>query len=319
MDHLCECYERFWASPTHKRDRCIENGILREHGLHQRFNPCGIGVCPHPAGHSVPFHKHDYYELVYVHQGVCFNLIDNRRIRLQAGDLCLMNQEAYHTLQCPSPDGTIIFNILIGSAVLESSHFQLLSYNDFVSNFFLHRMEQQQRQSNCIIFSDPTKESSAVSFCQQIILEHYDHIGMPYQHSMLIFLFDCLLVTLIRMYQEEHNTVIGKKPSGERITDVILYLSEHCRTVTLASAAKQFSYHPKYFSRLLQKVTGQSFSELLLSIRMQQAISLLKNSDLPITDIMHQIGYQNYTSFTNQFQHIYGISPSEVRKNTQIP
>lgn len=313
---LCEYHKHFWDA------LCItvaKTRTLHETWFHNSLNLCGIGVYPHPSHADIPFHDHDFFELVYVHKGFCLNLIDRQEVRMEEGDICLMNPKAYHTLRCPDPDSTIIFNILIGADVLKSFHFRSLSYNDFVADFFLQNMEKRGELNNYVLFSHRPGEDTADLLCQQIIWEHFESKGKLYQRSKLIHLFDCLLVDLIRIYQEENNLPIGKKSSQDRISDVILYLGEHCDTVTLTSAAEHFSYHPKHFSRLIRKATGQSFSELLLSIRMQRAKSMLETEDTPITSIMHQVGYQNYTSFTNQFKKSLGVSPSDIRKSAHIP
>ena len=286
---------------------------------HNGLDTCGIGVYPHPSHINIPFHNHDYFELIYVHKGFCLNLIDQQAVRMDEGDICLMNPTAYHTLRCPDPDCTIIFNILIAADVLKSFHFRSLSNNDFIEDFFFQNMERHGKLNSYVLFPHQPGTNTTGLLCQQIIQEHFESKGKLYQRSKLIHLFDCLLVDLIRIYQEENNIPIGIRSPQYRISDVILYLGEHCDTVTLTSAAEHFSYHPKHFSRLLQKATGLSFSELLLSIRMQQAKSMLEDEVLPITSIMHMVGYQNYCAFTNQFKNHFGVFPLDIRKSAQIP
>ena len=289
---------------------CIVNETIREKSLSNSFSENQIGVFPHPAHTQTPFHTHEFFELIYVHRGCCVNLIDKQEVSMQAGDLCLMNPHAYHTLHCSQPEGTVIYNILIGTAVLESPHFQMFSRNDFVEDFFLQSFQRQHQQDNYVLFQKTEVTAAAIALSQQIIEEYYERKEVLYQQSKLVLLFDCLLIELVRGYQTQHNLPLGIKTPNQRISDVIQFMAEHCDHITLDSLSAQFSYHPKHFSRIIRQATGRSFSDLLIDIRMQRAKKLLSTSRLPITEVMRQVGYQNYTWFTRQFKKQFGFLPS---------
>ena len=67
----------------------------------------------------------------------------------------------------------------------------------------------------------------------------------------------------------------------------------------------------------------QQFASVLLclprhalqTVRMEQALWLLQNSDTPITQIPRIVGYANYTSFYRTFLDFYGISPSDAARS----
>ena len=311
---ICQLYNRLVSKPPSGKS-CIVDQRISEQGLKTSFKNCSIGVYPHAAFKDVPFHSHDFFELVYVHTGCCVNLVDDQEIPLKEGDICLLNTHAFHTLRCPNPDNTIIFNLLVSRDILHSSHFQLLSYNDLVANFFLNSLQRQRTEDNYIVFSKQSEEKKCNELCQQIITEYYENEGAIYQESKLIYLFDCLLIELIRNYQQQHNLSIGKKSTKYKISEVIEYMGEHCDSITLQSLADHFCYHPKHFSRILRETTGQNFSELLTELRMSRAKALLEDSQLSITKVMNQVGYHNYTWFGNQFQKQFGKAPSEYRIN----
>ena len=297
-----------------KNPKCMKNGQIQEQRMFQSFKKSSIGVYPHPAHRNTPLHQHDFFELIYIHEGDCINIIDDKEIFLKKGDLCLLNTHAVHTIRCKHPENTIIFNLLVGQSVLESAHFKLLSYNDFVANFFLTSLQKKRIKNNYLVFHQSPNADNYVNLCQQIIIEYYENDGALYQESKLIHLFDCLLIELARNYQQQYNIPLDNKNSSScKISEVIEYMGEHCDTITLHSLAEHFSYHPKYFGRIIQQATGQNFSELLLQLRMNRAKILLENSKLPITEIMYQVGYHNYAWFKNQFQKQYGKSPTEYR------
>ncbi|MCI8497127.1 MAG: cupin domain-containing protein, partial [Clostridiales bacterium] len=204
----------------------------------------GLGIYPHAAYFNVDFHYHDFFEMIYVHQGSCVNIVDGKEILLQQGDLCLLNTHAVHNIRCPQPEDTVIFNILVSQSVLEASHFKLFSYNDFVSDFFLNSLQKQRVKDNYLVFHSRSDEEGYVLICRQMITEYYENEDKLYQEPKLILLFDSLLIDLIRNYQQQHDLPIDAKSSAYKISEIMIYMEEHCDTVTLQSLAEHFNYHP---------------------------------------------------------------------------
>lgn len=68
-----------------------------------------------------------------------------------------------------------------------------------------------------------------------------------------------------------------------------------------------------HLSRLLNSHTGQSFSELLNTIRIDAAKELLKNPALKIGDVADEVGFLDIAHFSRVFKKITGISANEYR------
>lgn len=104
----------------------------------------------------------------------------------------------------------------------------------------------------------------------------------------------------------------SQKPVTDNLSDrIVQYMSEHSDRVTLKDIAAQFSYHPNYISTLLRREVGKSFSEILLSQRMERAVILLRGTDLTISEIALMLGYSNSSNFYKTFREYYGVSPRE--------
>ena len=67
--------------------------------------------------------------------------------------------------------------------------------------------------------------------------------------------------------------------------------------------------------RILKEIYGKSFSDLLTEYRLEKALELMKKSELSITDIAMQSGYNQYKTFYMAFTKHYGISPTKYREN----
>lgn len=73
-------------------------------------------------------------------------------------------------------------------------------------------------------------------------------------------------------------------------------------------------FSPFHFNRLFKEVTGIPPSQFLYALRLDHAKRLLVTSDLNVTDICFEVGYNSLGSFTNRFTDLVGLSPNAFRK-----
>ncbi len=96
--------------------------------------------------------------------------------------------------------------------------------------------------------------------------------------------------------------------------EIYVYMCENYKKpLTLNSLAEKFNFHPTYINRLLSGEYGESFRQLLIKIRLKQAVSLLDNSSLSIQEISNRLGFYDYKHFQQSFKKYYGITPSQYR------
>jgi PAS domain S-box-containing protein len=65
--------------------------------------------------------------------------------------------------------------------------------------------------------------------------------------------------------------------------------------------------------RALRKAIGMSPKQLLIRIRIDEAIRRLDDGDLPLVTIAGQCGFYDQSSFTRQFQRAVGMTPGAYR------
>ena len=83
----------------------------------------------------------------------------------------------------------------------------------------------------------------------------------------------------------------------------------------LENFAKMFNYNTNYLGRIFRKEIGDSFNNLLDTIRITNAKRLLTETDLKVYQISEQVGYKNIDYFYLKFKKYVGISPMEYKKN----
>ena len=110
------------------------------------------------------------------------------------------------------------------------------------------------------------------------------------------------------------------KPTGDTdaLAKLLRWLGRHfTEPVTLSDAASTLGYSEKYAGRMIKERLGASFSELLLSYKLQKAAQLMADTDLPIDEIAREAGYNNPSGLYKQFFASYGMTPSAYRKMTE--
>ncbi|WP_165452350.1 helix-turn-helix domain-containing protein [Paenibacillus thalictri] len=97
-------------------------------------------------------------------------------------------------------------------------------------------------------------------------------------------------------------------------TQIAEYIEAHyAYDISLGGIAEQLRLDPSYVSRLFKQEYRMNFSDYLISLRMDKAKELLKNTTLSIKDIGMLVGYENQRSFNRIFKKQEGVSPGQYR------
>lgn len=93
------------------------------------------------------------------------------------------------------------------------------------------------------------------------------------------------------------------------------YVCDHfSESVTLEEISGILGFSSSYFSVLFKKETGEGFAKYLTQVRMDEAKRLLRETDIPVSQIAEKVGYQDQKHFTQTFHKTAGINPGEYRK-----
>ena len=85
--------------------------------------------------------------------------------------------------------------------------------------------------------------------------------------------------------------------------------------LSLESIAQVFNINSSYLSVLLKNTLSIGFHDYLNNLRITEAKRLLTQTDKPIQDIFHDVGFNNKQTFIRSFKNVTHITPSEYRKN----
>ena len=100
-----------------------------------------------------------------------------------------------------------------------------------------------------------------------------------------------------------------------KLDAIYQHINENFRDhISLDNIADVASMTVPAFCRYFKKVTGKTFTKLVNEYRVVHATKLLTESQMSITDIAFECGFNNFSHFNKQFKEVTGKSASMYRK-----
>ena len=268
-----------------------------------------ISIVKHPRYFPVFVHSHAFFEIVYVLSGTCQQTISGKTFTLQEGDYCMIAPGIRHAISV-FEDNSIVINILIRKSTFMDIFFNTIRDKTQVALFFMGTIYEKNR-IEYLIFHTGNDEQ-----IRNYVLEMYtEQMGYDdYSDRIMCSLMTIFFSQLTRKYS---NTVERKDHAEgheEYRENVMNYILNNYDTVSIKSLADHFHFSQPYCSKIVKDISGRTFSELLATIRMQQAENMLLYTQLSVENISERIGYANPESFIRSFKKKHGTSPSQFRK-----
>lgn len=102
----------------------------------------------------------------------------------------------------------------------------------------------------------------------------------------------------------------------EEVERILLYINANYHDkITIDDITRRFDTNRTTLSKRFMSVTGNSVIQYLNRYRINIAAMLLRDTSLPVNDIMYRVGFNDPTHFGKTFRQICGITPSSYRKN----
>ncbi|UWP59257.1 helix-turn-helix transcriptional regulator [Ruminococcus gauvreauii] len=260
------------------------------------------------GGRQELFHRHDYFYFNYTYEGEYDSIsfkYDNR-ITIREGELYAGQPFAGHALCVHDDKETTIMGVLIQKDTFCRAFLPMISANTKLFHFLLDPSTNQF--SDEYIHYKIEDDCNIRALLEMMVVEYANR--REDTQVVLKSLTLSFLVQIARQYAHANREPANESPSDK----IVQYIGEHVDTVTLKEIAKRFSYHPNYVSTLLHREVGKSFSEILLELRMERAVILLKETTLPVEEICSVLGYSNSSNFYKAFRKYYHDSPREYIK-----
>lgn len=229
----------------------------------------------------------DFY-FCLVTYGKCVYWIDEKKVVAEKGDLLLFPKGAhFYGKSIP----TVLHTKIVATFVLTDN------LPDLPVLPILHSKEYIHSKIGCYdLINERIKQ-----------LYHQWTEKTPYY---VVFASALLLEILTRWNQELERGVIP--PEKYRYVHLMKkYIQDHYRSkITKNVLGDVISKSPNYAATLFSKMTGQTISEYVHSLRIKTAIYMLLESQLTVSEISEYLGYSDVSFFNKTFRRLTGYPPS---------
>jgi len=218
-----------------------------------------------------------------------------------------------------------VFSITI-EAGLPSWHsgWMLLIHPDFLWNTTLaktiKRFEYFDYSVNEALFLSEKEEATLNMIIQTIRHEYHSNID-KFSQQIIISQIETLLNYSERFY---HRQFITRKKSNHQLLDrleellINYFSSEDLLKEGLPSVqyiADSLNVSPNYLSGLLKVLTGQSTQQHIHDKLIEKAKEKLSTTDLSVSEIAFELGFEHPQSFSKLFKIKTQLSPLEFRQS----
>ncbi len=251
------------------------------------------------------FHRQEFFFFNFAYTGdySALSYLSNNRVTIKEGECYIGQPYAGYAIHDRSDEEKIIVGVLIRTEAFFNTFFHVLSSDKNLFRFFLNpQMDEFSEEYIRLHFEDP---ESVRKLLDLMIVEYAN------QREDTQEVLQPLTLALLMQVARDYKKTTTQEEKQSLAEQVVTYIGENYDHVTLQGLAKHFNYHPNYLSSLLSKELGKTFSELLLEQRMERAVSLLKGTNLPITEIAAMLGYSNHSNFYKAFREYYHMTPRE--------
>lgn len=140
-----------------------------------------------------------------------------------------------------------------------------------------------------------------------------DAIAQSYKlHTANPFLLNSYMY---RIFSELAESTAAYSNTADFLTVVRRYIaSEYSSQITVQGLAKKFGYHEDYLARMFRAKYGVSIYQWLISVRIEHAAWLIRNTGMKLSDIATSVGYRDQSTFYRAFERLNGISPKAYRE-----
>ncbi|MBR5798784.1 MAG: helix-turn-helix domain-containing protein [Lachnospiraceae bacterium] len=241
----------------------------------------------------VPPHLHEAIEVVYVTKGSVELGVGQNLYHLNEGDLGVVFPNVIHHYQVFSKGENKAIYLFIAPSL----------FTGFLDDFKLYCPE------NPVIAKQNLQRDivSAVKMLTQIEDEN-SIMGHAYAQIILAYVF-----TTVKLVEKDSVT------ENNLITNAVSYVAANFReSISLEKMARDLGVSKYVLSRMFAKTFHCNFCKYINKTRLNYVVSYLENTNISITELCLECGFDSQRTFNRVFKEEYKMTPREYRKRLTI-
>ena len=257
----------------------------------------------HGPDFSTGMHAHKYASLIYIVSGQGKCITEVNEYELFANTAIMLTKGRSHQLVDKPRKAMVVFVLYFSekSAGLSKQIIQPLFDSCFLT-VPLHDARPIRRILRRMLHEQNTRPSQ-------------------YQFAVK----QCLGDIMLNLYRssidrDQENDIYAANTSLKRASAVLDHIESHYyEHHSQAEAAMSAHLSQRQFTNICRKLKGKSFVQFLNTLRIQKAKDLLKKTDMPVSAIAFEVGFEELSTFYRAFKKHVSLSPLDLRKTPVLP
>lgn len=237
-------------------------------------------------------HSNADYELHIILNGSCDIEVEDKKYALKKGQAILIAPGQYH---CPNPNPGAFERFSMSFSLVEG---QLET-----------QLQGKDGSSVCYVVSEKT-----VAICRDIFGECAERSAFSQERLQL-------LLTDLMIQQFRYLKMQSAPRKKQEIADHNAYFARiddffevnMAENVGAEKLAEELHLSRRQLARILQQTYGMGFREKLIRTRMDHASWLLRNTRMPVSRIVMEVGYASEAAFFQAFRSRFETTPQQYR------
>lgn len=261
------------------------------------------------AGRSfqIPVHWHDELEIIYVKGGFLTVSISGESYIGKPGDAFVVSPGNLHLMG--SDTGTVDYYTFL---------FPLKNLSFRADDLFEEKLLEPLNSGHLMI--NPRINDTAKELCEQLI-EVYESKNQESESQLTAQIKTKIILLQFILEMWKKGFIIENDTNGRNTVEkeMVSYIQQnYTGKISLKEFGEQFHLSEKYISRYFKEHFHITLSQYVTYLRLEHAKQLLQDTDIPVTEVAMQSGYQNVSYFIRSFKKTYEISPLKYRNNMLV-
>ena len=253
---------------------------------------------------QIPVHWHDELEIIYVKSGFLTVNISGENYIGKPGDAFVVSPGNLHFMG--SQTGTVDYFTFLFP----------LKYIAFRTDDMLDDKLIEPLNSGHLMISPEIKDTVKEQ-CEQLAGVYAAEIDES--ESKITGQIKKKIILLQFIHELWKKGFIVENDTTGRNTvekEMVSYIQQnYTGKILLREFGEQFHLSEKYISRYFKDHFHITLSQYVTYLRLEHAKQMLQETDISVTEVAMQSGYQNISYFIRSFKKMYGVSPLKYRKS----
>lgn len=264
-------------------------------------------------GKTTPEHRHHYLELIFFIKGEGVHIIDEISYPVSPGEIFFINTSKKHHYRANDKEALYYLSFSFDPSMLNPS-IDMKKLGSGIHYFLINPFFQENTTRNIGWLNLNKKDFFKLAMLGLSIINYFNE-SYPNQSDEIFNLFKSFIFILNKSYTQEISQNINLYQKREKIFwDLLEEINSHLsEKFTITDIARSLGIGRTKIAEIFKEIQGETIVEYIRRRRIEKAADLIRNSNMPISEIACESGFIDSSYFNKTFKTYYNQSPSNYR------